>query len=179
MVQTVARLDLPCDWISGFCSRSWLTEARVRGAIAALEEVGFLERIAPEPGRRYQPTADGLHRQPLAFHFGAEFEALFAAANKRPRRSFRAAQHGRQSLPASLPATRPRPFWSLPEQRTKSPKNTPQNPTLVHMGELAKGHSRTSLVLPESHRDSGLETALRRLGEAIRTKLHDGEGTQS
>ena len=92
-----------------------LTEARVRGAIAALEEVGFLERIVPEPGRRYQPTADGLHRRPLAFHFGAEFRALFEAANKRPRRGPREAQDGRRPLPASpLPATRPRPSWSPP-----------------------------------------------------------------
>ena len=74
-----------------------LTEARVRGAIAALEEVGFLERIVPEPGRRYQPTADGLHRRPLAFHFGAEFRALFEAANKRPRR-------GPQGGPGRAPA---------------------------------------------------------------------------
>src|SRR5215218_9188049 len=71
-----------------------LTEARVRGAIAALEEVGYLARIVPEPGRRYQPTVDGLHRQPLVFHFGAEFEALFAAANKRPRHSPQKLQDG-------------------------------------------------------------------------------------
>src|SRR5215204_6179430 len=45
-----------------------LTEARVRGAIAALEAVGYLERIVPEPGRRYQRTPEGLHRQPLVFH---------------------------------------------------------------------------------------------------------------
>src|SRR5918995_1259486 len=75
-----------------------LTEARVRGAIAALEEAGFLARIVPEPGRRYQPTADGLHRRPLAFHLGAEFEALFTAANKRPRPGPRAAQDGRRPL---------------------------------------------------------------------------------
>ena len=49
-----------------------------------------------------------------------------------------------------------------------SPKNTPQNPTLMHLGELAKEHSRTRLPLPESRRDSGLEVALRKLGEAIR-----------
>jgi hypothetical protein len=151
-----------------------LTEARVRGAIAALEEVGYLERIVPEPGRRYQRTAEGLHRRPLAFHFGAEFETLFTAANKRPRRSFRAAQDGRRPLPASsvpttsVLATRPRPSWSPPEQRTNSPKNIPLNPTVMHSGELAKGHSRTSLPLPESRRNSGLEAALRRLGEAVR-----------
>jgi hypothetical protein len=148
-----------------------LTEARVRGAIAALEEVGFLERIVPEPGRRYQPTADGLHRQPLAFHFGAEFQATFEAANKRPRRGPQEAQGRRRPLPApSVPAPRPRPSWSPPEPRTNSPKNIPQNPTVLHMGELAKEHSRTSLPLPELRpQDSQLEAALKRLGEAIRT----------
>ncbi len=146
-----------------------LTEARVRGAIAALEEVGYLERIVPEPGRRYQPTADGLHRRPLVFHFGAEFQATFDSANKRLGRSPRAAQDGRRPLPASsVSATRPRLSWCSAEQRTNSPKNTPQNPTFVNLGELAKGHSRTSLPLPESRRDSGLEAALTRLGELVR-----------
>ena len=156
-----------------------LTEARIRGAIAALEEVGYLARIVPEPGRRYQRTADGLHRRPLVFHFGAEFEALFAAANKRPRRSFRAAQDGRRPLPApSAPATRSRPSWALSEavirsepSAANSPKNTSQNPTVVNLGELTKRHSRTSLAFPESRRDSGLsplEAALRRLGEHVR-----------
>ena len=148
-----------------------LTEARVRGAIAALEEVGFLERIVPEPGRRYQRTPEGLHRQPLAFRFGAEFEALFAAANKRPHRGFRATQDRRRPLPVSPPATRPRPSWVPPEQPTNSPKNTPQNPTLVHLGEVREGYSRTSLALPEARRDSGasqrLEGALARLGALI------------
>jgi hypothetical protein len=145
-----------------------LTEARVRGAIRVLEEVGFLERIVPEPGRRYQRTADGLHRQPLVFHFGAEFEAMFAAANKHPRRGPRAAQDGRRSLPASsVLATRPRPSWSPAEQRTKSPKNTLQNPTFVNLGELAKRHSRASSPFPESRQDSGLsplEAAIATLG---------------
>ena len=145
-----------------------LTEARVRGAIAALEEVGFLARIVPEPGRRYQRTPEGLHRQPLVFHFGAEFESLFAAANKRPRRGSRAAQDGRRPLPtSSAPATRSRPSWSLPEPRTNSPKNTLPNPAILNLGELKKGHSRTSSVFPESRRDSGVEAALRRLGELV------------
>src|SRR5918995_5514243 len=88
-----------------------LTEAQVRGAITALEEVGYLARIVPEPGRRYQPTADCLHRRPLVFHFGAAFEALFAAANKRPRRGPQTAQDERRPLPASPPAKRPRLSW--------------------------------------------------------------------
>src|SRR5215211_7926250 len=113
-----------------------LTKARVRGAIRVLEEVGFLQRIVPEPGRRYQPTADGLHRRPLAFYFGAEFQATFEAANKRPGRSPRAAQDGRRPLPAPRPATGPRPSWSPAEasgrdgpSAANSPKNTLPNPT--------------------------------------------------
>jgi hypothetical protein len=152
-----------------------LTEARIRGAITVLEEVGFLERIVPEPGRRYQPTVDGLHRRPLVFHFGAEFQATFEAANKRPRRGPGRAQDGRRPLPASPPATRPWPSWVPPEasgrgvpSAANSPKNTLPNPTVVNLGELKKEHSRTSLPLPESCRDSGLEAALRRLGELVR-----------
>jgi hypothetical protein len=95
-----------------------LTEARIRGAIAALEEVGYLARMVPEPGRRYQRTADGLHRQPLAFHFGAEFEALFTAANKRPGRGPRAAQDGRRPLPVS-PAARHAPAVFLEPARSE------------------------------------------------------------
>jgi hypothetical protein len=42
------------------------------------------------------------------------------------------------------------------------------------LGELAKRHSRTSLALSESRRDSGLsplEAAIARLGEGINAKL--------
>src|SRR5215203_2957776 len=145
-----------------------LSEARVRGAIRALEEVGYLERIVPEPGRRYQPTADGLHRRPLVFHFGAEFQATFEAANKRLRRGPQEAQDGRRLLPASpLPATRPRPSWSPPKASANSPKSTSQSSTSVVLGELEKRPSRTSFFLPEPRRGSGLEAALRRLGELV------------
>src|SRR3954462_2171692 len=49
-----------------------LAEARVRGAIRALERVGFLERM-PASGRTHQRTPDGLHRKPVAFTFGATY----------------------------------------------------------------------------------------------------------
>src|SRR4051812_45699705 len=41
-----------------------LTEARIRGAVRALESVGFLSRM-PAGGRTHQRTADGLHRKPI------------------------------------------------------------------------------------------------------------------
>ena len=43
-----------------------LTEARVRGAIRTLEEVGFLDR-AVASGSTHKPTPDGLHRRPVLF----------------------------------------------------------------------------------------------------------------
>src|SRR3954451_7953888 len=59
-----------------------LTEARVRGAIRALEEVGFLDR-AVASGSTHKRTPDGLHRKPILFMFGADYGPLFSAANRR------------------------------------------------------------------------------------------------
>src|SRR3954469_13498247 len=59
-----------------------LTEARERGAILALEEVGFLDR-AVASGSTHRPTPDGLHRKPVLFMFGADYGPLFSAANRR------------------------------------------------------------------------------------------------
>jgi hypothetical protein len=59
-----------------------LTEARVRGAIRALERVGFLERM-PASGRTHQRTPDGLHRKPVAFVLASDYRDAFSMANKR------------------------------------------------------------------------------------------------
>src|SRR4051812_31345817 len=59
-----------------------LTEARVRGAIRTLEEVGFLDR-AVASGSTHRPTPDRLHRKPVLFMFGADYGPLFSAANRR------------------------------------------------------------------------------------------------
>src|SRR3954452_14279947 len=59
-----------------------LTEARVRGAIRTLEEVGFLTR-AVASGSTHKPTPDGLHRRPVLFMFGRDYGPLFRMANKR------------------------------------------------------------------------------------------------
>src|SRR5215217_7270863 len=59
-----------------------LTEARVRGAIRTLEEVGFLDR-AVTSGSTHKPTPDGLHRKPVLFMFGTDYGPLFSAANRR------------------------------------------------------------------------------------------------
>src|SRR5215213_4840835 len=59
-----------------------LTEARVRGAIRTLEEVGFLDR-ALASGSTHRPTPEGLHRKPVLFMFGGDYGPLFGAANRR------------------------------------------------------------------------------------------------
>src|SRR5215211_2921580 len=59
-----------------------LTEARVRGAIRTLEEVGFLDR-AVTSGSTHKPTPEGLHRKPVLFIFGRDYGPLFRMANKR------------------------------------------------------------------------------------------------
>jgi hypothetical protein len=63
-----------------------LTEARVRGAIRALERVGFLARIVTS-GRTHQATPEGLHRKPVAFTFGADYWDAFKQANARAQRA--------------------------------------------------------------------------------------------
>src|SRR3954469_7126652 len=61
-----------------------LTEAKVRGAIRTLERAGFLDRVEPDRGSRYQRLDTGdLHRKPVCFRLGLAYRASFEAANKR------------------------------------------------------------------------------------------------
>src|SRR3954471_12714432 len=97
-----------------------LTEARVRGAIQALEEVGFLDR-AVASGSTHRPTADGLHRKPVLFMFGSGYGPLFSAANKR---AAAARERRSQSRRGSGPAAAQRPSTGLPAAR---PLNSPKS----------------------------------------------------
>jgi hypothetical protein len=83
-----------------------LTEAKVRGAIRVLEEIGFVDRAIPLSGSRYKATEDGLHRKPILFVFGSEYAPAFIKANSRAA----AARGGRlgERRPIS-PASTPRP----------------------------------------------------------------------
>src|SRR5215216_1078954 len=94
-----------------------LTEARVRGAIKALEEVGFLDR-AVRSGSTHQPTPDGLHRKPVLFMFGSGYGPLFSAANRRAAAA-RERRSGSRRGPG--PAVARRPSTGLPAAQ---PTNT-------------------------------------------------------
>src|SRR4051812_30248724 len=99
-----------------------LTEAHVRGAIRALEEVGFLERM-PAPSRTHQVTPDGLHRKPVAFAFAATYRDAFSMANKRAQAARDRRSRDRRGL---APAASHRPYAALPAVRpANSPKYKP------------------------------------------------------
>lgn len=83
-----------------------LTEARVRGALAVLVQVGFLARYEPEARKKYQRTEGGLRRRAILHKFGEEYGVAFGKANAR-------AQAARG---AGAPARRPAPPRSEPRQ---------------------------------------------------------------
>jgi hypothetical protein len=111
-----------------------LTEARVRGAIRVLEEVGFLDR-AVASGSTHKRTPNGLHRKPVLFMFGNEYGALFSEANKRA-----AAARERRSGVCRTSRTLARPPWpstGFPAARPlNSPKNKDSEADRLIMGEL-------------------------------------------
>jgi hypothetical protein len=110
-----------------------LTEARVRGAIRTLEEVGFLDR-ALASGSTHRPTPDGLHRKPILFMFGAEYGLLFGAANKRAAAARE--RRSRRRPPPSPGAARQASAAVVAARLTNSPKNKSREADKVIMGEI-------------------------------------------
>src|SRR4051794_40409009 len=110
-----------------------LSEARVRGAIRTLEDVGFLDR-ALASGSTHRPTPDGLHRKPVLFMFGGDYGPLFGKANRlaaaaRERRS------GVRRTPT--PANPPQPSTGSAMARPlNSPKSKGSEADRLIMGEI-------------------------------------------
>lgn len=135
-----------------------LSEARVRGALAVLVEIGFLARYEPDPGKRYQRTESGLQRRPILFRFGEEYGVAFSKANDR-------AQAARGAgTPARRPTPRPEPACPVtasvaanrPMRSPQLAQNQISGGNLVIMGESRE---------PES--SSPLEAALERLRQGV------------
>jgi hypothetical protein len=140
-----------------------LTEARVRGALRVLEEIGFLDRAIPPSGSKYKATEDGLHRKPILFAFGSEYGPAFIRANARA-----AAARGGNSLERRpiTPTSTSRPSTALSMARPlNSPKSKSEADRTVIMGDLRKERG-----LPPSASESNpaLEAALDRLLQGIR-----------
>ncbi len=150
-----------------------LTEARVRGAIRALERVGFLERM-PASGRTHQATPDGLHRRPVAFTFGADYRGAFRQANSRAQAA--RDRRSRSRRPASAPPKRP--SAAVPEARlANSPKYKSSEASQVHLGEMV------SRPLEPPLQNSALDAALDRWRLAFEksraTGSHSSAGTSA
>jgi hypothetical protein len=133
-----------------------LTEAQVRGAVRALESVGYLARALPEKGSAYRQVgpAGELHRKPVLFRFGGEYAPLFTAANRRAV----AARGGRERARRPIgPTSIPRPSVARPAAPgVKSPKSKSEAEPKVLMGEIIP-HP------PKLHwQKSALEAALER-----------------
>jgi hypothetical protein len=135
-----------------------LSEARVRGAIRVLEEVGFLARFLTS-GSRYKATEEGLRRKPVPFTFGPDYAPLLVAANRR-------AAAARDGLPGArrtlAPDGRVRPPAGFLGAHPNSPKGKSEADNPVIMGELRK----SGLPPRASEPDAGLEAALERLKRA-------------
>src|SRR5918997_2033476 len=141
-----------------------LTEARVRGAIRALEAIGYLER-GLTTGSTHKATEDGLRRKPIRFVFGSEYVPLFRAANQRARRAHKASAGGdRVDRGAVTPSVAPRPSTGRYEgQALNSPKDRSEANPQVNLGEI-----RQNSGLPaKPSQDSALERALQQLGEGV------------
>lgn len=59
-----------------------LSEGRVKGAIATLERVGFIERAITMKASAYRATENGLRRKPIQFMFGGWTIPGFQGANQ-------------------------------------------------------------------------------------------------
>lgn len=135
-----------------------LSEARVRGAIAILEEIGFLARYEPDPGKRYQRTAEGLHRRPILFRFGAEYGVAFTKANARAQAALGA------PAPARRPIPRPEPIRAM--AAAVSVLGPGASPLLAQ--KQTSGGSRVIMgEVPGPESGSPLEAALERLRRGV------------
>src|SRR3954464_12481499 len=121
-----------------------LTEAKIRGATRTLERAGFLDRVEPDRGSRYQRTDTGdLHRKPVCFRLGLAYRASFEAANKRAQKHRERQQLARRVL---SPAQGLRPSVASAKTRgLKSPKSISGAENKVLMGEIRSSPSPTSL----------------------------------
>jgi hypothetical protein len=141
-----------------------LTEAQVRGAIRALEAVGFLDRAISDKGSRHKLTGAGeLHRKPVLFQFGSDYAVSFSRANQRAQAARERHSHVRRAL-NPVTASRASTGFQSPAALS-SPKNKGSEAAKVFMGEL-----RPTLPKPPSLNPK-LEAALERWKKAA-----DGQG---
>jgi hypothetical protein len=130
-----------------------LTEARVRGAIRVLEEVGFLARFITS-GSRYKATEDGLRRKPIPFQFGADYAPLFIAANRRAAAARGRQEGARRTLP---PDAARGPSVASAGAPLKSPERKSEADPRVYSGDLVKRGTPPQASKPYAPLEAALE----------------------
>ncbi len=139
-----------------------LTEARVRGALAVLVEVGFLARYEPEAGKKYQRTEGGLQRRAILHRFAEEYAVAFTTANARAQAARGAPAPSRRPVP-SRPQPQRAPAPNVAASRVMPASQVAQKQSLggsrVIMGEMDQPNPATIC--------EGLEAALERLRRGV------------
>jgi hypothetical protein len=139
-----------------------LTEKRIRSAIRALEEIGFLDR-AVTSGSSYKATEDGLRRKPIKFMFGSEYAPAFIAANRRAAAARGGHSSERRPIPAA--ASQGASTVSFEISPFKGPKGTNAPERTVNLGPLVK---ESGFPAKPFEVNSKLEAALARFEEGFR-----------
>src|SRR4051812_5946662 len=125
-----------------------LTEAQVRGAIRALEEVGFLDRALPGQGSRHRLTGTGeLHRKPVLFQFGGDYAASFSRANQRAQKARERQSRARRASVSAM-ASRSSAATAAPTVLS-SPKLKTSEAARVLMGELRPRRPESTSLNPK------------------------------
>ncbi|QRE78332.1 hypothetical protein F1D61_33410 (plasmid) [Methylobacterium aquaticum] len=139
-----------------------LSEARVRGALAVLVEVGFLARYEPEAGKKYQRTEGGLQRRAILHRFGEEYAVAFTAANARAQAVRGTPAPSRRPVPSRLQPQRA-PAATVAALRAVPVPQVAQKQSLggsrVIMGEMDQRNHATVC--------EALEAALERLRRGV------------
>ena len=132
-----------------------LTEARVRGALKVLEEIGFLIREATT-GSNYRRMAAGLRRKPVFWRIAPDFAGMFGKANAAAIRVRGAGKTDRRPI---TPVPTPRPSPAAVARPAAKPE-----PLLA---EREKGRKYLQASNRPPNPDTGLEAALARLRAAV------------
>ena len=134
-----------------------LTEARIRGAIETLEEIGFLTRAIP-PMAKHRRTEEGWMKKAVLYAFGSEYTPLFIKANER-------AKAARQRRGAEQCSIRRPEIAPLKSPIIKS----------VAVPHMIMGDLRKSGLPPQTFEsDPKLESALERLRKGVFGRAEDG-----
>lgn len=120
-----------------------LTEARVRGALATLETIGFLAR-SPVIGRTHRATpGGGLHRKPTLWRFAPDFLTMFRQAHGASRMT----KGGVSRLGRPLAA---RPRLCPPARPVAASTNSPKHKAPAERAMFMGDHHAIGTVSTES-----------------------------